>query len=266
MLAGGKPVVVESEGERFNPTAVEFEKCIGQNTKLIVLNSPCNPTGEIYSEHQLRDIAKLAKERGLWILFDESYRNLIRPGCAFIHPAAAFPGIRDQVVTVGSFSKSLAITGWRVGYAYGGQEVIRRLKKLQSHTASNANSLAQYAISDITQNEVVRFNTKVNAELDERCHKIQNSLKGQDLISYSEPCGAFYFFLDFRKIVGKRMYGIEVDSTDRLAEILIEHAHVALTPGSAFGKEGFMRLSYAIDRESIQIGMTNLVEALNHVE
>ena len=143
ILAGGTPVAVESQGEGFNPTAVELEKCIGQNTKLIVLNSPCNPTGEIYSEHQLREISKLAKEQGLWILFDESYRNLIRSGGEFAHPVTAFPDIRDQVVTVGSFSKSLAITGWRVGYAYGGQEVIRRLKKLQSHTASNANSLAR---------------------------------------------------------------------------------------------------------------------------
>jgi aspartate aminotransferase len=265
-LAGGVPVAVQTDDIGFVPSVERLEALRTPRTRMIILNTPNNPTGVVYSPQQLAVITEWAGRNGLWIVFDECYGELVLPGAVHAHPAALVEGARKYVVGVGSFSKSFAVTGWRAGHVHGPANVIAAMKNLQSHTTSHVTSVVQHALLPAARGELDSFVAEARDVLLRRHGLVKQALDDTAHLSAPTPQGAFYFFVDCREVIGRKLRGIEVASTGAFAELLLEHARVALTPGSAFGMEGFLRLSYAIAEDRISQGLASLKEVMNDAE
>ncbi len=265
-LAGAVPVPVQTHDTGFVPSLDRLEMLRTPRTRMIILNSPNNPTGVVYPPPILARIAEWAVRHRVWILFDECYGELVLTGAEHAHPAALFTEARENVVAVGSFSKSFAVTGWRAGHVHGPAPVIAAMKNLQSHTTSHVTSIVQHALLPAARSELDAFVAVVRQVLSKRHAMVKDALDATPHVSAADPQGAFYFFLDFRGIIGRKLCSAPVPDTDALAELLLEHAHIALTPGNAFGAEGFMRLSYAISEDRIAEGLANLKQVMSSVE
>jgi len=265
-LAGALPVPVETGDTAFVPTVERLESLRTERTRLLVLNTPNNPTGAVYPPEALAAITAWARRHGLWIVFDECYGELVLPGAVHAHPAALVAGARENVVGIGSFSKSFAVTGWRAGHVHGPAAVISAMKNLQSHTTSNVTSVVQHALLPAARGELDSFVADVRDVLLRRHGIVAEALAGTRHLTATTPRGAFYFFLDGRAVIGRKLRGTEVTDGAALAELLLEHAGIALTPGSAFGSEGFLRLSYAIAEDRMRQGLARLKEVMDDVE
>ncbi|MFF1783803.1 pyridoxal phosphate-dependent aminotransferase [Streptomyces virginiae] len=264
-LAGAVPVPVETADTGFVPTVERLDALRTPRTRMLVLNTPNNPTGAVYPPHVLAEITAWARQHGVWILFDECYGELVLPGARHAHPAALVDGARELVVGIGSFSKSFAVTGWRVGHVHGPAAVISAMKNLQSHTTSNVTSVVQHALLPAARGELDDFVAEARQVLLHRHGIVEKALAATAHLSATTPQGAFYFFVDGRDVIGRTLRGVEVTDGGVLAELLLEHAGIALTPGSAFGSEGFLRLSYAIAEDRITAGLTRLREVMDDV-
>ncbi|MEU8028610.1 aminotransferase class I/II-fold pyridoxal phosphate-dependent enzyme [Streptomyces sp. NPDC049099] len=266
-IAGGEPVPVETSDTGFVPDVDRLEALRTPRTRLLVLNTPNNPTGAVCPPEQLARIAAWAVAHRVWIVFDECYGELVLPGAAHAHPAALVPQARDLTVGIGSFSKSFAVTGWRAGHVHGPRPLIDTLKNLQSHTASNVTSVVQHALLPAARGELDGFTEHVREVLARRHALVGEALTTIDHIRpATTPQGAFYYFLDVRDVIGRKLGGVPVPDTDTLTGVLMEQAHIALTPGTAFGTEGFVRLSYAIAEDRIDAGLASLREVMTGVE
>jgi aspartate aminotransferase len=266
LLAGGNPIPVDTQDTGFVPTVERLESLRTVKTCMIILNTPNNPTGIVYTHDLLTSITEWAVRNRLWIVFDECYGELVLEGVQHVHPASVVRDARNLMIGIGSFSKSFAVTGWRTGHAHGPERVIRAMKNLQSHTTSNATSVVQHALLPAARGELDSFVQDVRDVLRRRHLVVQQALARIPYLSAPTPQGAFYFFLDARKLVGRKLRGTPVTDSAILAELLLEQAHIALTPGSAFGSEGFLRLSYAIADDRIRQGFSMLQDVMNDVE
>ncbi|MGP3952337.1 aminotransferase class I/II-fold pyridoxal phosphate-dependent enzyme [Streptomyces sp. 7N604] len=265
-LVGANPVGLDTRPTGFVPTVEALEELRTPRTRMIVLNTPNNPTGAVYPPERLARITEWAAHSGLWILFDECYGDLVLPGAEHAHPVALVPEARDHVVSFGSFSTSFAVSGWRAGYAYGAERVVAALSDLQRHTTSNAVSAVQHGLLPAARGEEDIFLAEIRAVLRHRHRVVRSALDDLPHVSAADPRGAFYFFLDATPLLGRTLRGTQLDSADTLAAALLEHAHVALAPGTAFGAEGHLRLSYGLPEDRIAEGLGRLRGVLAEVE
>jgi len=265
-LAGASSVFVKTdESTGFVATADMIAEAITPKTKLLVLNSPSNPTGGIYSRKQLEEIAELAVNKQIYVLSDEIYEKIIYDGQKHVSIASLGPEIKKLTVTINGFSKSYSMTGWRLGYAAAEPEIAAAMTRIQDHSTSNPVSFAQKGgVEALTgpQDDVL----KMIAEFDNRRKVIVERLNGIPGVSCAMPGGAFYVFPNVSKLFGMSYGGRAIDSSDTFAEFLLDEANVAVVPGSGFGAPDYIRLSYATSMSAITNGLDRMAEAINKLK
>ena len=261
-LADAKPVIVNtSEKNGFKMTAEEFRKAITPETKAVIINSPSNPTGSSYSRKELEGIAEVAVEKKILIISDDIYEKLVYDGFEFISIASISKEVKDLTIVVNGVSKAYAMTGWRIGYAAAAKEIITAMTNIQSQSTSNPNSIAMKASTEAligTQDAV----SAMVGEFDKRrVYMVErlNRIKG---ITCLRPNGAFYAFPNVTGLLGKYFNGKLIETSSDMATLLLDEVKVALVPGSAFGAEGFLRLSYATSMEKIKEGIDRVEKAV----
>ena len=252
-IAEGKCVFVKP-GKDLKMDSVEFEKHISSKTKMLILNSPSNPTGAIYTEKELKKIASVCLKHNIAVLSDEVYEKLVYNGKKYVSIASVNEKIKNNVIVVNGVSKTYAMTGWRIGYAAGPEEVIKAAIKLQDHMTSNPSSISQKAaLEAITgpQEHIQKMIWEYKKRRDFMVKKL-NLIKG---IKANTPDGAFYVFADVSSF-----YGSEIKGSMDFCKKLLEEAYVAIIPGIAFGDDKSVRLSYATGQEHINRGLERLVK------
>ncbi|MBE7083752.1 MAG: pyridoxal phosphate-dependent aminotransferase [Clostridiales bacterium] len=266
-LAGGKCVFVSAKKENgYKMSAQQFENAITDKTKCLILNTPNNPTGAVYSEQEIKDIAKIAEEKGIYVISDEIYEKLVYDGEKHYSIAQYSEKMKELTIIVNGMSKSYAMTGWRIGYVAAPLSIAKAISSMQSHTTSNACSISQYASTTaLTAPEGDEFITKMQKVFDERRKLMIEMLKDVDGIECIEPKGAFYVFVNVKKLYGKTYQGVKIDGSLTFADCALKKG-VALIPGVAFGSDDCIRLSYAISIEDIKEGLTRFIEFINELK
>ena len=248
-LAGGVPVIVTTTKEQnFKLTAEDLAAAVTDKTKALVLNTPNNPTGMLYTEEELRAIAKVAVEKDFYVVADEMYEMLVYGEQKHISIASLGKDIYDRTITCSGLAKSYAMTGWRIGYTGSSKEIAKMMGSVQSHQTSNPNSIAQKAaVEALTgpQDSV----EKMHAEFDKRRKYMYKRICDMDLLDALEPMGAFYVFVDGSAVLGKSYKGTKIESVPQMADILINEYNTAIVPCADFGFPDCFRLSYAISIE-----------------
>ena len=257
-LNDGVPVIMPTLAENhFKITPLELAGAVTSRTKAILINSPNNPTGQVYTREELQAVADFAVARNLYVISDEIYEKLIYGEYEHVSIASLNEQIKDLTIIVNGVSKSYAMTGWRIGYTASNAKIATIMSSVQSHATSNPNSIAQYAtIAALTgsQNCVEEMKVAFSARRDYMVDQIAST---PDL-SCIEPNGAFYVFMDVSNLFGRKHAGQTIDSSDQFAAHLLEEAKVAVVPGTGFGAPNYVRLSYALSMEQIQTGMTRI--------
>jgi aspartate aminotransferase len=257
-LNGGVPVYIATDKKQgFKVTAKQLEKAITPRTKAFILNSPSNPTGAVYSEEELKALAKVLEQSGIYIISDEIYEKLIYKG-KHISVASLSQELYNKTIVVNGMSKSYSMTGWRIGYLAAPTEIAEAIDAIQSHETSNPNSIAQYAsLEALTNPEGEKFLKEMVNTFNERRIYAVNKIKSIKGIDCYEPEGAFYVMVDIRKLKGKSYKGNALGGSVDVAEKLLDYG-VAAVPGIAFGDDGYLRLSIAISLEDIKEGLDRL--------
>ncbi|MCR4443030.1 MAG: pyridoxal phosphate-dependent aminotransferase [Peptococcaceae bacterium] len=262
-IAGALPIFVKTEAkDNFRLTLEQVKSNYNSKVKAIVLNSPNNPTGAVYSEEDLKQIVEFLVEKNVWIITDEVYEKLIYDGIKYVSPATLCKGAKDWTITINSVSKTYAMTGWRVGYAAGPHEIIDAASKLQGHVTGNVNSIAQKAAVEALlgpQDEVV----KMVAEYDKRRKYIVERLNSIKRIRCNTPQGAFYVFPDISGLYGARYDDKIINDEMDVVNFLLDEAHIAVVQGAAFEYPGYIRIVFAKSMEEIAEGMDRLEQAID---
>ena len=260
LLAGGTPVVVEcEESADFKILPEQIEKNVTKNTKWIILNSPSNPTGSVYSEQELKDIGEILKKfPNVYIMSDDIYEHVLYTKNKFF-TIAQIPELFSRTLTINGLSKSYAMTGWRVGYAGGPENIIQGIAKIQSQSTTNTSSISQAAAEEALNGtqDFIKIRSDAFKERRDFVVKKLNSIKG---LSCKNPEGAFYVFPNCKDCIGKKdVNKKEIANDTDFVTSLLENTGVAVVQGSAFGKEGYFRISYATSTK-------NLSRALDKIE
>ena len=264
-LAGATPVFLPTAHHGFQIAVDELERCITPRTKGIVLNTPHNPTGVVYPACVLEAIARLVLRHNLVCVFDECYDELVYAPAVHDSIVKLVPAMKARTILIGSLSKSYCMAGWRAGYFAAPAPVVKAIANLQSHAASNPSNLVQYAALaalNPANDAFVAANLKLLGEQRGTALQLIGKLPGLHCIV---PDGAFYLFPDVSPLFGKSFRGQPVGDVDRLAEMLLEHAHIAVVPGSAFGADHHIRISYAIPAPEIEAGLSNLAKFIQQL-
>lgn len=262
-LLGATPVFLATEESNdFLPDYDALRALITSRTKAIILNSPNNPTGAVYPRQTLKEIASLALRHDFWVITDEIYEKLIYDGYAHESIGALGSEVYERTITVNGVSKSLAMTGWRIGYLGAPAEVVKVINCLQDQMTSNPCSIAQYAALGGLQGSSEWYETLRNT-FDTRRRLMVEGLNKIPGVRCRSPHGAFYAFANVSGWYGKVIGGREIRSGDDVADILLEQARTAVVPGSGFLAPDFIRLSYATSEEVIQRGLERLGETLS---
>ena len=253
LLAGGKPVVMEcdeKQGFKINPS--DLEKFITPKTKWIILNSPSNPTGACYSENDIKAIAAvLEKHKHIYILSDDIYEHVTYEGFKFF-TIAQIESLKDRVLTMNGVSKAYSMTGWRIGYAAGPKDIVKAIAKIQSQSTTNPSSISQAASVEALSG-TQDFIKKRADSFQERRDFVVKALNDIDGINCLNPDGAFYVFPSCKELMGKKdLSGKEIKSDTDFVQSLLENSGIAVVQGSAFGLEGFFRISYATSMENLK--------------
>ncbi len=253
LLAGANPVVIEcSEDQGFKLSAKDLESKISNNTKWLILNSPSNPTGACYTEQEIKNLAHVLKRNPhVNILSDDIYEHIIYEGFKFF-TIAQIPEIKNKVFTMNGVSKSYAMTGWRIGYAAGDKEIIKAIAKIQSQSTTNPSSISQAAAVEALNGNQDFISIRSKA-FQERRDFVVNSLNSIEGITCLKPDGAFYVFPSCKGLIGKKdKNGKKITTDSDFVESLLENNGVAVVQGSAFGLEGFFRISYATSMDKLK--------------
>lgn len=260
-LAGGKTVYVKTAGENgYKITAEQLSAAITEKTKCLILNSPNNPTGSVYSESELAALAEVCEKKGIYVISDEIYEKLVYDGEKHVSIAALSDYMKEHTVIINGMSKSYSMTGWRIGYLAAPAEIAKAAASMQSHTTSNACSIAQYAsVEALNSPESDKFIAEMQSVFDERrkyMYEIMNKIPGVKCI---QPKGAFYLFADISAFYGKSFEGEKITGSLSFADCALKKG-VALVPGIAFGDDNCIRLSYATSLNDIKEGLKRLSE------
>ena len=263
-LCDGRPVVLDTSKNHFLPTREQIETAITPRTVGILVNTPNNPTGAVYPRSLLEEIAAVARERGLWIVFDEIYERLVYGKEVHSNLLSVAPSLRDSTLLINGVSKAYAMTGWRIGYALGPKPLIEKMGGIQGHLTSNPTSISQWASVGAIKNSEADVESMRRA-FEERRTLILDALKGMPHISVTEPDGAFYVFIDAGKCLGKSYRGQVLSDDVSFCKALLESQYVAAVPGSAFLAPGFLRVSYSNSAEEITEGMSRFHRFLSEL-
>lgn len=259
-LCDGVPVYVYgTKDSGYKVTAKQIEDAITDKTKAMILNTPNNPTGMVYSEEELRDIADVAVKKDIYVVADEMYENLIYGDKKHISIASLGEEIYKRTITCSGLSKSYSMTGWRIGYTGSSAEIAKLMGSIQSHQTSNPNSIAQKAALEALQGPQDAM-AAMREEFDQRRKYMYERVSQMPLVDALEPEGAFYTFVDFTDVLEKSYKGVRIGTASRVAQILIEDYKVAVVPCQDFGFDNFVRLSYAISMENIKKGLDRIEE------
>lgn len=261
-LAQARPVFIETREHGYQLKASQVEQAITPRTKALIINTPNNPSGAVYQSEELAKIAALALQHDFWIIFDECYASLVRAGQRHAHILAIEPRLKERIVLVNSFSKSHALTGWRLGYVAAPAPVMKAMENLQGHTTSNPSSVAQHAIAYALAREDGQFIARVNRTLDERLRRALAIVADMPAVRVAEPQGAFYLFLDVSAHLGKQLDGTVIADVDQFCEAALREARIAMVSGAAFGDPSSVRISYAIGTDDVVEGLQRLRDLL----
>ena len=253
-LADGVPVILQTtEEDEFKFTAEAFKAAINDKTRALVLNSPSNPTGMVYTKEELSAIAKVAIENNIYVISDEIYEHLVYEG-EVTSIAAICPEMKDLTIIINGVSKTYAMTGWRIGYSAAPAPIAKVMSNIQSHATSNPNSIAQAAtVAALSggQDEIAVMKKAFRERRDYMVERI-NAIEG---VSCLKPQGAFYVLMNISALKGRYIGDTLIGSSDDFANALLERAKVALVPCSGFGNDNFVRWSYATSMENIKEGI-----------
>ncbi len=264
-LAGATPVFVECrEEDDFELDLQAIEKVVSRNTKAIIINTPNNPTGAVYKKETLQKLGKLAVKYDFYIIADEVYEKLIYGEAVHVSTASLSGEIKNKTILINGFSKSYAMTGWRIGYVAANEEVIAAVKGIQSHTTSSGNSITQYAATEAYKGSQESVEKMREAFLERREYLVKR-INEMPYVSCNSAPGAFYLMLNISRVKGMKYEGTQIDSSKTLAELLLTEAHIAMVAGEAFHADDYLRICYAASMEDLQEGMNRLEAFLKKV-
>jgi aspartate aminotransferase len=256
-LVDAKPMVVSADEEtRYKITPLQLRKAINNHTKAFIFNSPNNPTGTVYSQGEIEELAEVIEETGIYVLSDEIYEKVIYDGARHFS-IGSIKEIRDQVITINGVSKAYAMTGWRIGYLAATKEIADAASKVQSQVTSNASSISQRAATAALcgpVNDISDMVKEFQRRRDFLCDRLQK-IPG---LEFTKPQGAFYMFLSVKKFVNRRINGTLVKDDMELCRFFLDEEHLALVPGSAFGAKNYVRLSYACSMKDLEKALARL--------
>lgn len=266
-LAGGVCVLVKADiNSGYKMTASQLENAITDKTKCVILNSPNNPTGAVYSKEELQAIAQVVEKHGLFVIADEIYEKLVYAGEQHYSIACYNDYMKEHTVIVNGMSKTYSMTGWRIGYIAAPKAIAKAVSSMQSHTTSNACSIAQYAsVTALSDEKGAEFISEMQKIFDERRKVMFEILSGIDGIKCFEPKGAFYVFVDVSGLYGKSFEGQVIDGSLTFADCALKKG-VALIPGIAFGDDNCIRLSYAISMDDIKEGLRRFSQFITEIK
>lgn len=262
-LAGGIPVDVFAGAEaNYKVTVDQLEAARTEETKALVFVSPSNPTGAVYTPEETKAIGQWALDNGIWVITDEIYEHLLYDDAVFTSILKAVPELANQTVILNGVAKTYAMTGWRVGWLIGPEDVVKAASTLQSHATSNVNNIAQRAALAAVTGPLDAVQDMLEA-FDDRRKTMIKMLNDVEGFHCPRPKGAFYAYVDATRAVGKDVAGRRVDSSAELAQVILDEAQVAVVPGEAFGKTGYLRLSYALSINDLVEGVSRIQQLLN---
>ncbi|WP_027363640.1 pyridoxal phosphate-dependent aminotransferase [Desulfotruncus alcoholivorax] len=265
-LTGANPVVIPTRIENsFKLTPGELSAAITPNTRAIILNSPSNPTGAVYTREELTALGEILVKHNIAIISDEIYEKLLYDGNEHVSIASLSPELKELTVVINGVSKTYAMTGWRIGYAAAPGPVAKAMADLQSHSTSNPTSIAQAATVEalVGTQEPVK---KMVAEFVKRRDYMVERLNAIPGVNCDRPGGAFYVFPEIKSLLGKSYDGTVINGASDLAAVLLEKAHVAIVPGVAFGDDTCFRLSYATSMDNIKEGVDRIEKVLTQLK
>ncbi|NYF17738.1 aspartate aminotransferase [Microbacterium sp. AK009] len=257
-LADGVPVeVFAGADQEYKVTVEQLEAARTERTTVLVFVSPSNPTGAVYSADETRAIGEWALEHGIWVISDEIYQNLVYDGARATSIVEAVPDVAGQAILVNGVAKTYAMTGWRVGWMVGPTDAIKLAANLQSHLSSNVNNVAQRAaLAALTGPQVDA--EKMRSAFNRRRRVIVTELAKIPGVTVPNPLGAFYVYPDVQGLLGREWAGATPTTTLELADLILDKAEVAVVPGEAFGRSGYLRLSYALGDDALLEGVQRL--------
>jgi aspartate aminotransferase len=261
-LAGGLPVEVPTDESTGYLASVEaLEAARTPATKVLVFVSPSNPTGAVYPPEQVAAIGAWAVQHGLWVVTDEIYEHLVYGDAQFSSMPVLVPELADRCVVVNGVAKTYAMTGWRVGWLIGPQDVVKAATNLQSHATSNVSNVAQAAALAAVTGDLAAV-AEMRRAFDRRRQAIVRMLNEVPGVTCPEPKGAFYAYPSVRQVLGREIRGRRPATSVELAELILDEAEVAVVPGEAFGTPGYLRLSYALGDDDLAEGVSRIHKLL----
>ncbi|HEY8374328.1 MAG TPA: pyridoxal phosphate-dependent aminotransferase [Pseudonocardiaceae bacterium] len=261
-LAGGVPVVVPTDESTGYLVSVEqLEAARTPRTKVLLFCSPSNPTGAVYPPEQVAEIGRWAVEHGIWVITDEIYEHLVYDDARHASMPVLVPELADTCLVLNGVAKTYAMTGWRVGWLIGPADVVKAATNLQSHLSSNVCNVAQRAALAAVSGPLDAV-AEMRAAFDRRRRTMVEMLSAIPGVTCPTPKGAFYAYPSVKELIGKEIRGTTVESSAHLAELVLEHAEVAVVPGEAFGAPGYFRLSYALGDDDLVEGVRRMGELL----
>jgi aspartate aminotransferase len=261
-LAGGLPVdVMTDETSGYLATVDQLEAARTPRTKVLLFCSPSNPTGAVYPTEQVEAIGRWAVDNDIWVLADEIYEHLVYDGAVASSMPVVVPELADRCVVVNGVAKTYAMTGWRVGWLIGPNDIVKAATNLQSHATSNVSNVAQAAALAAVRGDLSAV-AEMREAFDRRRRTMVRMLRETPGIECPEPLGAFYCFPSVKGALGKTMRGRTPQTSAELAELVLDKAEVAVVPGEAFGAPGYFRLSYALGDDDLVEGVTRLQKLL----
>ncbi|HUR13889.1 MAG TPA: pyridoxal phosphate-dependent aminotransferase [Mycobacteriales bacterium] len=265
-LAGGVPVdVITTEDQGYRVTVEQLDAARTERTKVLLWCSPSNPTGAVASPEEVEAVGRWALEHGIWVVADEIYEHLVYGGAEHVSMPVAVPELADQCVVVNGVAKTYAMTGWRVGWLIGPEDVVKAATNLQSHATSNVSNVAQRAAVAAVSGDLSAV-AEMRAAFDRRRQMMVKLLREIPGVECPEPQGAFYAYPSVKGLLGKRLRGRTITSSAQLAEQVLDEVGVAVVPGEAFGTPGYFRLSYALGDDDLQKGVERLGALLAEAE
>ena len=261
-LAGGVPVeVMTDESTGFRTSVAQLEQSITAKTKVLVFVSPSNPTGAVYSPAEVEAIGQWAVEKGIWVITDEIYEHLVYGDTEFASMPTLVPEIADRCIVANGVAKTYAMTGWRVGWMIGPNDVVKAATNLQSHATSNVANVSQIAALAAVSGNLSAVD-EMKIAFDRRRRTITKLLNEIDGIVCPEPEGAFYVYPSVKGVLGRSIRGKVPTTSAELAALILDEVEVAVVPGEAFGTQGYIRLSYALGDDDLAEGIGRIQDLL----
>ena len=261
-LAGGKPIeIITDESTGYRTSIVQLEKAFTSKTKALVFVSPSNPTGAVYSPAEVEAIGQWAVEKGIWVITDEIYEHLVYGDAEFSSMPVLVPELADKCIVINGVAKTYAMTGWRVGWMIGPNDIVKAATNLQSHATSNVANVSQIAALAAVSGDLKAVD-EMKVAFDRRRKTITKMLNEIEGISCPEPEGAFYVYPSVKNVLGKTIRSKTPTTSAELATLILDEVEVAVVPGEAFGTPGYIRLSYALGDDDLVEGISRIQDLL----